>query len=253
MNDPHVEALHYSVRHGEHVDYTQAVPFDHEEKDFRIKNADERAHITMKSHFPSLADARAVVEPFLRAWELDVGLRYGPRALEFDYKRGQVIDRRPTPGVHALLAEPMNLKLSFPTPKVTVGFTTFPAPRGGMASDPVVDLMFNRYVLYRDSGASLGDAANYCLTFLEKSAGGRQAASRKFSIAKTVLDKLAVLSATKGGAKARNAEGATTDFSSAEVQWLEQAMTLIIRRASEVAFDPHAARPLITMADLPPL
>jgi hypothetical protein len=253
MNDPHVEALHYSVKHGEHVDYTQAVPFDHEEKDFNIQISDERAQITMKSHFPSLPDARAVVEPFLRAWELDMGLRYSPRALEFDYERGQVIDRKPTPGVHALVAEPINLKVSFSTPKMTVGFTTFPAPPGGMARDPVVDLMFARYVLYRDGGTILGDAANYCLTSLENSARGRPAAARKFSIAKTVLDKLAVLSATKGGAKARKAEGATTDFTSAEVQWLEQAMTLIIRRASEVAFDPHAARPLITMADLPPL
>src|SRR5436189_6466694 len=112
MNDPHVEALHYSVKHGEHVDYTQAVPFDHEEKAFNIQISDERAQITMKSHFPSLADARAVVEPFLRAWELDVGLRSGPRALEFDYERGQVIDRKPTPGAHALVAEPMNLKVS---------------------------------------------------------------------------------------------------------------------------------------------
>jgi len=62
--------------------------------------------------------------------------------------------------------------------------------------------------------------------------------------------KLRDVTSYKGGAKERKAEGASIDLTSVEVQWLAQAMALIIRRASEVAFDPHVARPLITMADL---
>jgi hypothetical protein len=253
MNDPHVEALCYSVKHGEHVDFTKAMPFDHEDKDFSIQIADGRAQITMKTHFPSLADARAAVEPFLRTWELDMGLRHGPGALEFEYESGQVVDRNPTLGDHTLVAEPGNYKITPSAAKVTISFSTFPTPPGGMARDPVVDLMFARYVLYRDGGTILGDAAYYCLTCLEKDAGNREAAARKFSIERTVLRKLGELSGTKGGDKARKAAGAATDFTSAEATWLEKAMTVIIRRASEVAFDPHAARPQIAMADLPPL
>ena len=94
--------------------------------------------------------ARKKIRPGLRPWPA----RQGPRALEFDYERGQVIDRKPTPGVHALLAEPMSLKVSIGTGKLTEHFKTFPAPPGGMARDPVVDLMFARYVLYRDGGTS---------------------------------------------------------------------------------------------------
>ena len=52
---------------------------------------------------------------------------------------------------------------------------------------------------------------------------------------------------------ARKAVGAAVDFTAAEHQWLEQAMSLIIRRAAEVAFDPKATRPQITMTDLRPL
>lgn len=117
----------------------------------------------------------------------------------------------------------------------------------------VVDLMFNRYVLYRDGGTTLGDAANYCLTEFERAAGGRDAAAKKFSIDKKVLGKLGNLTANKGGAEARKAVGSATDFTSAERQWLEEAMTLIIRRASEVAFDPNAKHRPITLADLPRL
>ena len=83
--------------------------------------------------------------------------------------------------------------------------------------------------------------------------GGREAAARKFLIAEAVLKEVGRLPATKGGAEARKADGAATDFTPAEVQWLERAMTLIIRRASEVAFDPPATRPKITLADLPRL
>jgi hypothetical protein len=253
MNDPHVEALYYAVKHGEHIDYTKAVPFDHQQTDFSIQIADKRAQITMKTHSPSLAEARAVVEPFLRAWELDMGLHYGPRALEFEYERGQLVDRKPTPGVHTLVAEPAKFETTFYAPTLTHGFTTFPAPPGGMARDALVDLMYARYVLYRDGRTTLVDAANYCRTCLERDAGGREAAASRFSVAKTVLAKLGELTATKGGAIARKAAGAATDFTPAEVQWLEEAMTLIIRRASEVAFDPSAARSQITMTNLPPV
>lgn len=98
MNDPHVEELHYRVQHGDQVDYAKAPPFEREEKDLRIHIANGHVQITMKAHLPSLADARLAVEPFLRAWELDMALRYGPGALEFKYERGHIIDRKPTPG-----------------------------------------------------------------------------------------------------------------------------------------------------------
>jgi hypothetical protein len=253
MNDPHVEALYYAVKHGDHVDYSKAAPLDHEELGFNIHIADERAQITMKRHFPSLAEARAAVEPFLRAWELDMGLRYGPRALNFEYEHGQVIDRKPTPGVHAIVAKPINMETTFYPATLTVGFTTFPPPPSGMSSNALVDLMYARYVLCRDGRTTLADAANYCLTCLVMDAGGRRGAASKFSVAKKVLDTLGQLCATRGGAAARKAAGAATDFTAPEAQWLEAAMTAVIRRASEVASDAGAARSQITMADLPPV
>jgi hypothetical protein len=74
MNDPHVEALYYAVKHGEHVDYTKAAPFDHAEMDFSVHITDNRAEIAMKTHFPSLA--------------------------------------KPTPGVDTVVVEPAHLRLT---------------------------------------------------------------------------------------------------------------------------------------------
>ena len=39
----------------------------------------------------------------------------------------------------------------------------------------------------------------------------------------------------------------------AEEAWLVAAIRALIRRAAEVAADPDAARPQLTVADLPPL
>ncbi len=37
MNDPHVVALNYSIKHDSSVDYSTALPLDHEEEAFRIR------------------------------------------------------------------------------------------------------------------------------------------------------------------------------------------------------------------------
>lgn len=207
----------------------------------------------MKSHFPSVPEARQTVEPFLRAWSLDAALRYGPRSLEFEFERGQLVDRNPTPGVHTLIAEPATFAVRIGKPGLTLGLSAFPPPPPGMSFDPLVSLMFDRYTLYRDGGTTLADAANFCLTVLEKDAGTRDAAAQKLYIAKNVLSKLAELAATRGGKMARKANGLQADFTGRERKWLEHVMAVVIRRAAEMAFDPGAMRSQITMKDLPAL
>jgi hypothetical protein len=112
--------------------------------------------------------------------------------------------------------------------------------------------MFGRYCMYREGRTTLPDAANYCLTVLELSAGSRKAASRRFAIALPVLKTLGQLAASKGGKEARKA-AAHAEFTPTERDWLAKVIPVIIQRAAEVAFDPTASRPQITMADLPAL
>ena len=42
MNDPHVVALLYQIEHGRGVDYGEAEPIDHEERDFRVEIVNEQ-------------------------------------------------------------------------------------------------------------------------------------------------------------------------------------------------------------------
>lgn len=249
MNDPHVEALHYTIQHGDHVDYSRAPAVKHETPGFTVTLSDGKVSVAMKAHFGSIAEARAVVEPFLRAWELEVALSYGPRSLEFHYKSADIVDRNPRPGVIVMAAEGASIAVSGGSATGVVGLASYPTPPMGMARDPIVDLMFERYLLYRNGGTTLADAAYYCRTCL----GRAPEAKRKFAVADSVLGRLQSLSSNKGGTKGRKRSSAPDNFTPREEQWLEDAMRLLIRRAAEVAFDPTVSRPQITLADLPPL
>ena len=115
-------------------------------------------------------------------------------------------------------------------------------------------LMLARYRTYRVRGTTLGDAANYCLTALATGSGGRaKDIPRRYSISQKVISTLGHLAASKGGVHARKAKGASAEFTPAERQWLEAFVVLAIRRAAQVAFDPAASYPMLTMEDLPAL
>jgi hypothetical protein len=82
----------------------------------------------------------------------------------------------------------------------------------------------------------------------------RKRAAERFKVEFAVLKKLGELADNKGGRDARKTKGATAEFTGAERAWLEEAMKCLIRRAAQIAYDPTAALPQITMKDdLPPL
>jgi hypothetical protein len=252
MNDPHVGSLFYRIKHDDGVDYAKAPPLEHCEPGFSIRIENGQAQIDMTHHYATVQDARATVETFLRAWELTTALKVGPGEWQFIYDRANVIDRNPTLGAIEAAAVLESVSV-FMTANAHVARARYPDPPAGIARDAAVDLMFERYCMYRDGRTTLPDAANFCLTTLELSAGGRKAASKRYGIAFTVLNTLGRLAADKGGKEARKARATHVDFTSAERNWLILLIPLIIRRVAEVAFDAAALRPQITTADLPPL
>ncbi|HEY1979288.1 MAG TPA: hypothetical protein VGH13_04315 [Xanthobacteraceae bacterium] len=252
MNDPHIESLIYRIRHNDSVTYASAAPMEHAAPDFKVGIEKGRVQIDLIGHYTKVSDARAVVEPFLRAWELNAALNSGPGEFEFVFERANIIERAPKPGVVGAAAfaavgvmettRAMVSKFSFPPP-----------PLQGVARDATVDLMFERYCRLREQRTTLSDAANYCLTALEMAALGRKQASARFNVDLPVLRTLGELAATKGGKEARKAKASEAEYTPAERDWLTKVLPLIIRRAAEVAFDPDAPRQQISMADLPQL
>ena len=98
MNDPHAVALNYRIEHASWVDWSTAKPLVLHENAFSVRVEDMRVRFLMREHHATEDDARAAVEDYLRAWELDAALQHGPDAFELRFVRSKIEDRNPTPG-----------------------------------------------------------------------------------------------------------------------------------------------------------
>ncbi len=254
MNDPHVVALIYSVRHSETVDYSRTPPFEFKAGAFEGTIADNKVRFEMTEHFDSERAARDAVEPFIGRWEFHAYLQYGPDYLSLEFEDSEMVDRRPTQGVHTL-----SVRSCLGPVTATVRLTTAPKSYPSLpASDLVVDhpdvqTLFQRYRGFREGREPLGSFANFCLTVLEHSVGRtkgrRPKASAKYDVAETVLDRIAMLCDGKGGDEARKGKGVSEPFTAADKRFLESAARKLVYRVAEHHGGCGAALPLITMAD----
>lgn len=260
MNNPHVVWLLYRVQRGSGAPYAPAKPFEHETESFRLHLAAGEARFVMKEHFPSVARAAAVVDSFIEEWDFEAVLSGQPHPFRFSLERSSVIDRNPAPN------PPLPLSVSVAidgglqgavSGGVALGPLSPSPPSGRVALTPEVRSMYARYSGYLAGNEPLASMVYFCLTVLEESArrGGlksaRHAAARAYRVAPDVLGRIGELTARKGGAQARKAQGLSDELSPSEVRFLREAVRTLIRRAAEVARDPSACYSEIRLCDLP--
>jgi len=257
MNDPHVVALVYRIEHSESIDYTKAVPFYRDEQGFRLSIADAKTRFEMHDHFPTIEAADKALAEFRRVWEFDAQLKRGPDTfrLVLDRETSEIIDRNPTPG-HVNLSHNEEISIA-DSVRHTLSVGEYPPPPSDIALTPDVETMCGRYMGYCNGREPLASMASFCLTVLEASTGKRKsrraAAAKVYKIDARVLGKIGDLSANKGGAEARKADGVATEFSSQERHFLEQAVRAVIRRTAENAHSSGKQLPVISLPDLPSL
>ena len=262
MNDPHVDALVFGIEHGPTVAYSDdAPPIDHEEPGFRVTLNDGTVRFELVEHHATEEAAMEAVLPYIRCWELDASLHARPGDFRLRLDRADVIDRNPRPpakqGTFNVSASRVAWRFTTGIAKVTLTRPAYPSPPAGVtlnADDPDVATMYARLSGYYEGREFLLGMASFCLTVLEWrfTKNRRRNVAKVFHIEKAVLDKIGELTATKGGAaSARKAAGVGTELSSQESRFLEEAVKTLIRRAAEVAQDPDAALPTITLEDLP--
>jgi len=259
LNDPHVQALIYHLKHDEGGGDEKADPLEFETDDFSVRVADGTARFEMKRHFADPEEARKIVDPFVDAWILQASLDGRPGDFRLEYRRHEVIDRQPGPQKRHRVVRDATFPNAWTARKEHP--CRYPTPPDDLAVDATVEHMSDRFDGYRTGQEPLGSMAYFCLTKLENAAkdkgtGGRnkrQAASQLYGIEEEVLDEIGRLSSEKGGRQGRKAGALKSDYTPAERQWLEEAIKCLIRRAAQVAHDPAAAETKITMSDLPPL
>ena len=241
MNDPHVEALVYSIEHAESYDYSDSAPVNLEIEDFKVRVENGRVRFELNEHFSSVAAAKEIVDRFVEVWELDAFLRRPREKFRLTYDRAELIDRSPVPGKIQLQANPITIHFEVSQPTITVG-TNYPDPPKEIDLDPnddIVVIMTRRLKQYMEDRQDLLSVAYFCLTILEDSAGGRKKAAGKYGIVFGDLDKVGHLTGNKGGElSARKAAGVNSDLTEEEARFLERAVAVMIRRASERALRP---------------
>jgi hypothetical protein len=220
----------------------------------------------MVDHFASVEEAQKLVEPFLRAWELEADLRDSGDRFRFAYKTAEVIDRSPPAHGSAVIGVGVgSLAVAGAQAFAHVGRAKWPDPPRDLEVSPDADALWRRWRRYREEKREpLLSAAYWALTMIEAAPGlaspgtprpgskRRQAASAFFNIGLDVLNMVGELTSTRGGNdEERKAEGRATPLSPAERQWLEAAFRALVRRVAEQAYHGGPPPRPLTMGDLP--
>ena len=256
MRDPHVVSLHYRFKTPEGIVYKDPAPLQAETDAFRAHLSDGALRIELNAHYAALEEARSVVEPFLRSWEILSGLEYGWSEVTFEFQHGEIVDRiPPPPGVIEghIMAMAGGGQVRATGTAISCRHQ-YPAAPHGFAVNPDVETLWARFQGYRKGREPLLSMAYFCFTFLEALAGHAKSASASFAVSQPVLRKLSELSSTRGDvSEARKLEPGrpATPLAPQEKVWLEKTVLEIIRRVGEHGAGKSSRK--LTMADLPRL
>jgi hypothetical protein len=250
MNDPHVELLRYGLRTTDGLKFVNPEPLHHDEGRFicRLENRD--LTVTMREHHANVPSARAVVQPFLDAWEVAEGLERGRRELWFEYANARMIDRAPPPPGGSHVVQPMagDVVSAGGQATLTRGERVYPSPPSGFVLSSHVRLLWASYREYAEGRDKLAGMAFACyLHITEALAKGEADAARKFNVSKNVFETLSRLA----GGGGRRKELTQEPYTPQEETWVATAVRVLIRRVGEHA--AGATMKEMTLADLPKL
>ena len=254
MNDPHVEALIYIVEHDKSSDYSLAKTIEVEHTTFRLKLEGSEARFELKEHYPTRQQARQVIQPFIRQWELRASLESGAGTFSLKFKQPEMIDRKPTPGAISVSPPPVSFHFRTSTPTVTVSrqYSQPPPERRMNIDNPDVRTMLHRYLGHRQGHEPLPSMAYFCYEVFTKRLGeNAKHAAQKHKISHNLVKQVSNLASNKGGDQARHQSGISHPLTQSEVQFLQKAVSAMIVRAAIVAADPDQPMDTIDVSNLP--
>ena len=256
MRDPHVDRLHYDIGTGDGISFgapPRLVIRNH------IGNFALHAGqlvVEPADHYATEAEARAVVDPFLRSWEIRADLTQNLGSIRFKYVRSELHDRNPPPpgsGV-TIHAEAALMVMVAGEASVHLTQNRYPESPQGFRTTPEVEMAYGRWRAFREHREPLQSMAYFVLTVAESVAGSRDQASQSFAIDRPVLDTIGRLTSTKGdntSARKVNRQMLFDPLSGPESAWLEAAVKRLILRLGEHA--AGAPFPQLSLGDLPRL
>ena len=253
MNDPHVEALIYVIEHDESSDYSTAKAVEIEHTVFQLSLHDSEARFELKEHYPTVQAAEHAIRPFIRQWELNASLASGPGTFALKFKRPEIVDRNPVPGVISVSALPISFNVSISSPTVTVSrqYPLPPTERQMNIDDPDVQTMLYRFIGFREGREPLPSMAYFCHDVFTKRLGkNAKHAAEKHKISHNLLRRVSNLASNKGGDQARHQSGTSNPLTQEDVQFLLKAVAAMIIRAAVVVADPSQSMDTVDCSNL---
>ena len=255
MRDPHVEAVYYEIGSGEGISFGSPPVLALTNRLGTFELANGKLTICPTAHYASGEEARAVFDPFLRAWELDADLTRNIGSIRFKYLSVHKVDRNPpepNSGSVSIAVDAAELMLLGGSASVHITQNAYPPPPDDFRTTPEVEVAYGRWRGFRERREPLPSMAYAVLTLLESVAGSRREAAGTLQVDMRVLDTIGRLSSTKGdGATVRKFEAGASlqPLTGSESTWLEAAVRRLVRRLGEHA--AGAPLSLIAMKDLP--
>jgi len=253
MQDPHVDLVRYKTKTGEDVTYENCSPIHKDTDKYSMTLENDLLTLKFKEHYASIPEARTVIEPLLRSWEIDISLRLGMNDLKFDYLDSEVIDRNPPqPGSANISVNAICSVTVSGHATAHVKRSSYPEPPQNFEATPEVEILWKRFEMYLEGRDQLQSMAYFCLSYMENLAGGRRFIPTIYNIDRAVLDSLGDLTSVRGDTQTarKGKDHCFIPLANQEKCWIEECVKMIIRRLGE-----HSATPLslsmITLSDLP--
>lgn len=255
MRDPHVKKLIYQLKTPDDVDYNDnCPPIEHHTDDFTLELRNKMLTCVLKKHYPSIKEARAVVEPLLKSWELDVALKSGRQEIQFEYYDGEIIDRDLTPGKKIVNCTVNTLRVLVEADSHLTK-NKYPDIPSNFLINFDAETLWRRYDNYLNGNEQLLSMAYFCLSYIEGTVEkSKKEFADKYKIHKKVLDKLGKFTSVRGDHfDARKGKGHSFQpLSRNEEEWIKKCIKIIIRRICEHQSDPNSLEE-INLSNLPSL
>ena len=143
MNDPQVVALIYRVEHTNSVSYENAAPLRYcDSPEFDLTVEDNTARFELKKLYATEYEALEAVDPFVKHWEFESTLQWGPSNLSLRYTNAEIIDQNPSPSEPGTGNAGVSVILSSITAKAGVLLLNpyYPLHRQAVRSTPMMTL-----------------------------------------------------------------------------------------------------------------
>ena len=256
MNNFFVESLNYKLKHVDEISFENPPSLEEDYQSFKLLLVNGLLVIEMKDYFETEQQARLIVEPYIKAWELDNFLNQGRKEIWFEFIDSKIVESNRTRSNGSVNIYPKTGELIYTgfAPTIHITRNKYPTPPRNLCYTNDVESLLKRYEGFQKGNEPLLSMAYFCLTIIVSIANNRSAAGKIYNIDKDVLDKLGELTSERGDkSEARKAKGGTSfnPLTESEKTWINETIKLLIRRKAEYDFDNNAKLSEITLNILP--